>query len=823
MASRKDLCRGALKAHLPDAKAAEINEILDEVESLQSKFFGETPTPHDPKFAQYAMEYLDGIRAQKAKEAHIKVMGELTHERNTQFLGQYEKRPWYGVSSILERSRAGRFVGNRNAIETNIRSKFNLISNGLHLKIREHNLETIAEAGTHDREAARAVRGETNGVSTEGKLYGDIIGATNKALLKMKKAAGIPIGEILGYIAKQTHDIMKLTEAGKEAWVEFTHGRLDPEKTFGRVTDITTQKKMLGDIYDQIRTQRDSVEVFGNLAERHAQARALHFKTADDFMDYFERFAEVKTLKEAVEKSLYSGARDVAFVERLGPNPQRAFDRLIRETEKKITDPEIQARFRDEKRNMQSSFENTWRTFDRPPTNLIGHAGKHLLEFETLSSLGSSALAQVGDTFVASFAAARFNGKPVLQNYIETILDAVPTGIGKAERSKWLAEAGAAVEDVLGEALHRMGATTMEKPGAIAGFLRRFGKHSLLEPITAGGRAVAAKRFLTDLGEASTKGWEALSENQRAFFQRYDIHAPDWELIRSGAEEFSGKQIVSHATLDRLPVTKFVTEEAKTQLIGKFQVMVTDQINQAILHSSDRTRLALRGDTSINTPWGVARRLLTQFKGYAMESGFQFADIAMDAPGVQTWGDVPKSLLEGKGANRMLGKYVLGMTAMGYVSIALKEMAKGNEPPDPSSPETIRDAMSRGGAFGIVGDIFLHDYSKIGVANTGPLEVAAGPAAGDVAELLKMGRVVNLGGMSEKERRQYYRESLKFLTNKVPYQNLFYTQWAYDQLFRQTLLEAVDPGYRQRRERNFENRTGREMFTLDEATGGSDQ
>jgi hypothetical protein len=123
-------------------------------------------------------------------------------------------------------------------------------------------------------------------------------------------AAGASIGRLEGYLP-HSHDPFLMTEGtnSRADWIAFIENLLDAEKSFGeKGLDRAEKRRILNDVYDNIILGKEGTSNAekglrtgpANLASRLGRHRVLHFKNADAYLAYHERYS---TSREEGKKS----------------------------------------------------------------------------------------------------------------------------------------------------------------------------------------------------------------------------------------------------------------------------------------------------------------------------------------------------------------------------------------------------------------------------------------------------------------------------------------------------------------------------------------
>jgi hypothetical protein len=152
----------------------------------------------------------------------------------------------------------------------------------------------------------------------------------------------------------------------------------------------------------------------------------------------------------------------------------------------------------------------------------------------------------------------------------------------------------------------------------------------------------------------------------------------------------------------------------------------------------------------------------------------------------------------------------VSLSAMGYLSMAMKDILKGEEPRNPLDPKTMAEAFVRGGTAGLYGDFIFGEYHKGYRSFASDL---AGPTFSTIDQFSKiyseMREAALTGDSTAAERAG--KKLLKFTINNVPGNNVFYVRPALDYLFLNELQDNLSPGYLDRRRQRL-LKEGRDYF-----------
>lgn len=248
-------------------------------------------------------------------------------------------------------------------------------------------------------------------------------------------------------------------------------------------------------------------------------------------------------------------------------------------------------------------------------------------------------------------------------------------------------------------------------------------------------------------------------------------------------------------------------ELAIQELESKFHTYYLNRVHAGVIRGTAREKAYATQGLQAGTPAGEAMRLISQFKQYPMSFVQQI--LGRYAQEDRFW-SIPGALgrriiADPTGTGVKVANLVLTLTAMGYMSTVLKDLAKGRTPRDPTDPRTWAAAFVQGGGAGLYGDYLFSRVNRFG----GTLgEAAAGPFIGsafDAGDLLLQSREGLLSDLfGEGDEAYPDNRAFNFFKNNTPFLNLFYTRVALDYLILYDAQEWLRPGSLRRMERRLQ-------------------
>lgn len=636
--------------------------------------------------------------------------------------------------------------------------------------------------------------------------------------------AGAFIGKLQGWVP-QTHDVGKMmakTTGGSERWVDFVLERLDLERSFPDL-DPAKAREALAEVYQTIVTGRDrSVtaaqrgQFLGprNLAKSQGKSRVLHFKDAEGFIQYQNTFGRGNVLTNVLDH-LDLSARKLALMESLGPNPEAVLVSVIEDRKRSIRTDKALAPKEKTKRIEQLNrawngglgrgrirnlfAELTGETFI-PENMTAAKIGAGIRAVQSLAKQGGVLLSQFND--LATYAmSARVNGKNLGEAYLDG-LRALLDGRTEPDRRALAHSLGTMLDGMIQDMTLRWNAQD-SIPGTIQRWMNFYFKASGMTGWTERLKAGYAHMFSNNLAEHRGKAWAELGEDLRGVLQHHGFDETHWDLMRKLARQETGGRwyvlpenvrLLQDADIDRLlphdvraDVAPIYRKKARERFETDLQGMIADEVRYAVLEPDERTRSFLVQGTRPGSVLGEVVRFVAQFKSFPVAYTQRIL-------GGRRWART------GRGFD-MPGftHFIAAGLALGYASMAAKDITKGRTPKDPAKVETWLAAAAQGGGAGIWGDFLLSKYNRFG---GGPIDTLAGPALGSAGDLVKMGSRAIHGDIDLRG------DAFRLALDNAPFINLFYTRAALDWAVLNHVREMLSPGTLRRADRRMEQEFG---------------
>lgn len=597
-------------------------------------------------------------------------------------------------------------------------------------------------------------------------------------------AAGADIGKLEGWTLPHYHHAANVGAVSPQQWADDILPALDLNRMIdhdtGQAMSEGRARAMLADVYETIVSEGWNKRAAGGMGEgamagRHDHSRVLHFKDADSWLAYHEKYGS-GTVYDVMMGHVETMSRDIASMEILGPNPAATVKWMQDMVEKEAA---TKGNLKDRGiANIDGyTIGKIWDEINganrRQVSRGLALAGSTIRNFQTSTKLGSAVIASMSDHATANLTRT-YNGLPImghLSNYLKALNPLDPAdaamirraGVISDEFTGRMAAAGRLhMEDDMGGRLAMQPGRRAEAANELSrrvadGVLRASG----LSAHTIAVREAMGMEFLGAVrGYAGTE-WDALPAAWRGFLQRYDMGPNDWDMMRSAPPR-------AHKGAEFLDL-----DNLSPDLRDKFHSGMLTEIDFAVPTGGIKINAMVHA-VPAGTFWGEVIRTGFQFKM------FPVTVVAMH--GGRAW-HMPT-------ANKKIGYAAafLGATAVaGALSVQLSEMTKGKNPKPMDDPDFIWKAMLKGGGLGIFGDLVNLGQTEYGQEFG---DIIKGPFWG-TAQSLNTARQAAWASLNvdsndpdavEKAAKLRGRAMRDLMMREVPGGNLWYTRLAYERL-----------------------------------------
>lgn len=598
--------------------------------------------------------------------------------------------------------------------------------------------------------------------------------------------AGGDVGKLDDWGMPQHHSQVRVAEAGRDAWVDAVLPKLDRSRyvdDLGQPWDDARLREFLGKAWDTIATNGHANTEPGKFtgaekANRHAESRHIHFKDAESLIEYWSQFGE-RTAGEILLGHIETMARDIAFVEHFGPNPDITYrtlrDRALRAAT--IAEPTKTGSLEGKAVKMDILYDYAAGRIKPTANATVSGAADTLAHLNVAGKLGGASLASLFGDKPMMEAVSHLNNLPMLQRWRTELAMLNPAN---AADRRLLQQQGLMLDSVRSgltrfyEGLGQTGTT-----GKLANAVMRVTGMRAINDLRKGAFGAS---LMSAIGDqiAAGKGFADLDKTDIRTLKNYGITEADWAIWQQAKLQDLGHGNANALTPEAISRIEGLDATAKRNAIVKLLGAITTESEFAIVTPGWKERAQFYGDLQRGTVKGEIARSVLQFKSFPWTMFHRMIDAVAN-----------KETPVGKAA--MTASLVAATTVAGAMLMQTREMLSGKDPRDMTDPKFAGAAFLQGGALGIYGDfLYSVNSSRYG---SGPLEMLAGPT---VRPLLEMGVVQPLNAAKktiEGKETHLFAQTLQNVKGFIPGNNIWYTKAALDHLIWQQAMEQLSPGY----------------------------
>lgn len=671
--------------------------------------------------------------------------------------------------------------------------------------------------------------------------------------------AGGKIGELENWALPQHHSQLKINKAGVDKWVTDTLPLLKRDRyrnDDGTVMNDSQVEAVMRSAWMTLATgginKLDPGAAMGSgmLANRNAEARSIHFKDADSYLAYQERYGD-KSLWGVITGHVEGLSKEIATLETFGPNPDNTFnafvDRMLRQ--EAMADPASSAKFEEEAKRLRSLYE-----FVTGKTTPI--VNQHMAAtFDTLrnwlvaSRLGSAVITALTDEMSLRLA-AKVNDLPEMQLIRNEIAALNP--LNKTEEN--LANRAGLGLDVMLNHLNRWGQEALG-PTFSSKMASTVMRVSGMEALDGARRRAFGVTMMSALGEMVGKypTLADLDPSDNRILLAKGITDADWsvwklaqlEQFGAGNGVLTPESIMRISSADLAPLVQaerariMLEKQAKEDAINNMATMsyaektaawrewepVFDQ-RLASVEADLRRNAVLRllgvtleeVDMAVIRP-GAAEQYVTgggmergTLKGELVRSFFQFKAFPIAMISRHWMRGMNMETAGGKAA--YLASLVVGTTILGAVAQSINDLLQGKDvrnynPAEEHGVKNWMAAFLKGGSLGLYGDFLFSGATQSNQA--GPLAALMGPVAGLVEEAFKLTQGNIVQALQGKDT-NFGAEVVRFIKGNTPGASLWYAKAALDHLIFHQLQEYFSPGYLAQMQRRAQKEFGSQYW-----------
>ncbi len=765
-------------------------------------------------------EMVATVRKRNAYLGRMKKLQGLNMIR-THFAGDYER----GLKSLTVGTQGGE-VGSRMSAALEIDQIRKFYEAGFIADVNriEGGIELI-HAGEMGREVSNVLFDlNTPGKAMEGHdpravALGRVMHKWQEVARTEANRAGAWIGKLDGYIVTQSHDAHRISK-DRDGWMTEMNVRADLSRMMDE-TEAESIEDLLRSLYNGLSTGVHMKTMPGNgepakglkgMARGLSHDRVIHFKSADDWYAYNEKFG-AGSVYDAAFMGLKNTARATGIMRVLGPNHEATFDGIVADLTadmQRKADPKTAAFTSDSKRIKEWYLHQIDGTNTVVGNDIVSTVLRNTRVVQTMSSLGASTLSSVADTAVIANG-AKFNGMNALGTVAEGLKNFIALAKSQDELDA-LADMGMAMETLANQVSTDRFGVDDGVTGMLWRWQRLFFTANLQNRWTDAQRSAVAMGLSSNMARRAGAAFDALPLDLQRTFSQYGIDAGMWDIFRKGTfREVEGVKVMTPSAIQSIddaelaqylatngqPSSPRDVKNLRFDMERKMRGYLVDQNGYMMLSPDAATMGAMMVGTRADTPFGQAWRSVMQFKSFS----FAFSQRVIAREYKQ---------------HGMAGvaKMIALTTVAGYAAMTLKDAFKGKKPRDWNDSGTWLAALSQGGGMGIYGDLLT---SQVFDRKQEAANALFGPTYSDLFGQQGLTGIA-ARAFDESERgvgdrgKDAGAAGVRFVQSNTPFINIFYTKLGLDYLVFWELQEAVNPGSLRRMEAEMEKRSGQQFI-----------
>lgn len=602
------------------------------------------------------------------------------------------------------------------------------------------------------------------------------------------------IGHLEDWGLPQNHVADRIREAGFEAWHDAMVPLLDRsrmvDRGMGRPLSDKMLKKALRKTYNSILTggwdTRDPTSSRGKaLANKRDESRFLHFKDADSWFAYQQKYGEGDPIN-AMLSHIDAMSRDVAHMQVMGPNPTATLAWLQQSLVKRAAIDNEPARATKANVNLNKLFVNYTRSNAAPVRPRLAHAIDDISNLLTAAQLGAATVSAVPSDLGFQRLTRSFNGLPEIKG-LATILKqmnpadpahrlaAIKMGLGAQHYAQVLGQQGRYLGEIYG---HEWSRWITDRVLGVSG----------LTSWTSAGRAAFGVDFYGHVADMRDVQFSALRVEFRQMLERYGIKQHDWNLIRSTeAMDVHGAKFISPP--DILSRVDLAPDEA-LDLASKLADAAQTETEFAVPSGSLQSRAEITGLDHPGEFVSIFKR------SAAMYRTFGSTLLLSHGRRMMSLGKQPVQ------AGKYAASAIISSVVAGAIAIQMKELIAGRDPRPMEGAAFWAAAFVTGGGGGLMADLVYAGINGQSSAGQGVASMVGGPIGGlfgDIANtFLGPGGIGAVGNEPGATAKNMPTRALEFARRYMPGGSLWYARLLMEREMWDQLQSMVDPGWQAR-------------------------
>ncbi len=550
---------------------------------------------------------------------------------------------------------------------------------------------------------------------------------TENLSVDLFRKAGGSMGRLNNYFPQADNSVAKMVKRDKryrqlahKTWdwdrMRWPDGsRIDPADRDDVITFVFNTKVTNGANKIDSTSLRGFGSSVGNQLDNH---RFVHYKNGDAWLEMNDEFGDGGIFDRIVHH-IEDMSHKTAIIQNFGTNPQMGADGLrsiVRKQAAQFGGEAVAAADSTLKNTFNPMFEIASRQNPMDPHSTTGALVTGVGNTLTSAYLGGAALLAIPGDFVTTVTTRMANKMPMAGG-TKAYVDAFAAD--RQALSNIAAQTGFVMEHVVSAlygAQRYTGVATIG-PAVTRRLSDTVMRASFMTPHTTAARFAAQSEFMGLLHRNRSMSFDSLP--YKAVMERYGITKDDWNFMRTGVKSWSPKPGAEF--MRPLDVLNSGRRDA-LDLYQKFQGMIFRESQHMVPEATIEAMASLRGSTRPDTLRGAILYSFAMFKNFPTTFILTYSRLAATQAGAG-------------GKLKYIAALGLGMTVAGALGLQMREMAKGRDPRDMSSPSFWGKALLAGGGLGIWGDFI---FAGVNEHSRGPAELIGGPLASFASDTMQL-------------------------------------------------------------------------------------
>jgi hypothetical protein len=606
-------------------------------------------------------------------------------------------------------------------------------------------------------------------------------------------AAGGDIGKLAyGYLS-QAHDLAKVAATKADVWAKYImDNQLLDRKQYvhpdGALLNDAEVTAMLMASHETLakggenKTEPGQFSGTGARANRGSDSRVIHFKDGDAWIKYMGEYGE-GSLYDSMIGHISRMSRDIALVERMGPNPEATF-KAQADISKRADNPHNKTfkEFKDS-RSMGSKPESYWKLVKgeagTPENRFIAQAFRNARNIQTAAKITwgpFSALADVA-TVLQTLHYHRIPAIEYLSAYKKQV---------SGDHVDFLATQEVISESML-SSMNRWAGDNMTH--SLTGRVTDAVMHlSLMNAWTDAARNAFSDVLMRSYTKKLGKSWQQLDEWDRYLMGNKGITETDWAIITKATPD-----PLSPVALVSAPRIRATGLDGAQEAATKWSGFVSDEAQFAVVNPDLASHsITTGGGMRPGAPTGEVLRSVMQFNAFPIAMFTRHYGRIFNTP--QGLEGAPAGFAGESAGGRAINTtaaiagLAFATTIMGAIQTEARAVLSGKDPitADPTDEKGRKfwaKAFAAGGGGTFLADVLLASAEDPSRQMSGHLGLL-GPLAGVAGGVVDVAKSKHPGA-----------EAVKLVSDQLPGVDMWQFRAAYEHWFLHNAQEALNPGY----------------------------